>query len=192
MKIAVHRLSATPTPFAFYGDTAWWRANLRPGRGLSQEVAETFRFEVRAHCMNEDIFLEGSFSGALDLECSRCLKRYRHTLREPYRVVLECAGDRRPADPVGARALARDGMCLGDELETGMYLGNEINLGAFAVELVALALPLKPLCGEDCAGLCPQCGTDRTVARCDCSEGSKDSPFAALAALRNGLRGGEI
>ena len=192
MKIPVHRLTDTPTPFVFHGDSVWWRSNLQPGRGLSQDLAESFRFEVRAHCLNQDILLEGSFSGALDLECSRCLKRYRHGLREPYRVVLERAGDRRPSDPVGAKALARDGMCLGDELETGMYLGNEINLGAFAVELVALALPLKPLCGEDCAGLCPQCGADRAVARCDCSGGLKDSPFAALAALRDGPEGGKI
>ena len=59
MKIPVDRLTATPTPFAFHGDTAWWRANLKPGRGLSQEVAEPFRFEVRAHRLNGDVFLEG-------------------------------------------------------------------------------------------------------------------------------------
>ncbi len=189
MKIPVDRLTATPTSFAFQADTAWWRANLLPGRGLPHEVAEPFRFEVRAHRVNADVFVEGSVGGSLELECSRCLKRYRHGLREPYRVVLEPAGDRRPADPVGAEALARDGMCLGDELETGMYLGNEIDLRAFAVELVALALPVKPLCREDCAGLCPQCGVDRAVTRCDCREAQTDSPFAALAALRDGSTG---
>ena len=53
----------------------------------------------------------------------------------------------------------------------------------------ALALPVQPLCREACAGLCPRCGADRNTAPCACSKVRPESPFAALASLRD-TRGG--
>jgi uncharacterized protein len=52
-------------------------------------------------------------------------------------------------------------------------------------EWISLALPVKPLCREDCAGLCPRCGADRNETACGCTETVRSSPFAALAALRD-------
>jgi hypothetical protein len=36
-------------------------------------------------------------------------------------------------------------------------------------EQLQLELPLKELCRVDCRGLCPQCGSDRNAAPCDCT-----------------------
>ncbi|MDR2182725.1 MAG: DUF177 domain-containing protein [Clostridiales bacterium] len=33
-----------------------------------------------------------------------------------------------------------------------------------------LNIPMKPLCAEDCAGLCPGCGKDLNQGDCDCAE----------------------
>jgi uncharacterized protein len=87
--------------------------------------------------------------------------------------------------------LARDGLCLGEDVETGWYRGLEIKLGPFFHEVVMTALPVKPLCREDCAGLCPRCGGDRNQVACDCPEFEKPSPFAVLETLRDGLLRGE-
>ena len=87
--------------------------------------------------------------------------------------------------------LARDGVCLGDEFEAGLFRGATIDLGAFFLEVLALALPVKPLCREDCAGLCPRCGAELNSSACDCVETRSDSPFAALEALRGELTRGE-
>jgi uncharacterized protein len=191
MKLLVERLSSTPTRFHFEADSAWWAA-LRPREaGLPTQLALPLAFELSAHCMGHDLYLEGSAAGELELECSRCLARYRHGLREPFRLVLEPAGARVPADPEAAQALARDGMCLGSDLETGWYRGSEVHLGHFFLEVIALALPVKPLCREDCPGLCSRCGADLGQGPCGCSDARPDSPFAALAALRTGLRGGK-
>jgi uncharacterized protein len=125
------------------------------------------------------------------LECGRCLARYRHVLSEKFRLALEPAGHRVPADPEGAAALARDGLCLGDDLEAGWFQGREIQLGAVFLELVSLAFPAKPLCSEDCVGLCPECGASLEGAGCGCSKTNLNSPFAVLAGIRNGLTQGE-
>jgi uncharacterized protein len=141
-----------------------------------------------AHSMGEDLIFEGALEGVVEAECGRCLARYRHALRETFRLMLEPAGDRVPAEPESARALAAEGLCLGDELETGWYQGSEIDFDRFVAEFVALSLPVQPVCREDCAGLCPSCGVDRNTTACACSESKVDSPFAALAALRNPVR----
>lgn len=186
MKLEVERLTAEPTPFAFEEGTAWWCARMPREAGLPREVAEAFRVVGTAYqgSAGEEILLDGTITGALELECARCLARYRHRLREPFRFVLEPAGLRTPAEPEAAAALLREGMCLADEVELGWYRGSEIQLDSVCRELIALALPVKPLCREDCAGLCPSCGADRNDTACGCSEAASSSPFAALAALR--------
>lgn len=189
MKLLLDRLTESPAPHEFEAGEAWWRGHAPQGSGLPETPAEPFRVRVRAWNQGEDVLLEGNLEGAFELECSRCLARYRQPLRESFRLVLEPAGTRVPGDPEAAQALARDGLCLGDELETGWYRGSEVQLDSVCFELISLALPVQPLCREDCAGLCPRCGADRNTTACDCdAQPRPDSPFAALASLR-GTRG---
>lgn len=51
-------------------------------------------------------------------------------------------------------------------------------------EHVVLQVPMKPLCRDDCAGLCPQCGADRNSESCDCRETTTDPRWAALEQLK--------
>lgn len=191
MRIPLERLKDRPSEHAFQADTAWWRRVASPARELPGALEPPLAVRLHAHRMGEDLYLEGSVAGSLELECSRCLARYRHGLHEPFRLVLEPAGGREPADPEGARALARDGMCLGEDAETGWYRETEIDLSEFVYEIVALALPVQPLCREDCAGLCSRCGAELSLGPCGCSEIEPDSPFAVLAVLREGSGKGE-
>jgi uncharacterized protein len=186
MKLLVERLSPTPTDFEFEGNGVWWKGLLPVEPGQHRSLAAPFRFVFQAYQMGEDLYLEGEAAGSVELECSRCLARYRHPIREPFRLVLEPAGERIPADPEGAGALSRSGICLGDELDTGWFRGSEIDLGPFFREMVSLALPVKPLCDEDCAGLCNRCGAELRAGACECEPTQPDSPFAVLASLRGG------
>jgi uncharacterized protein len=47
-----------------------------------------------------------------------------------------------------------------------------------------LSLPMKPLCAEDCKGLCPVCGTNLNRGTCQCQRSWDDPRFAALKNLR--------
>ena len=51
-------------------------------------------------------------------------------------------------------------------------------------EQLYLALPMKPLCREDCKGLCPNCGTNWNRGTCDCKQGWEDPRLAALNKLK--------
>lgn len=183
MKLLVDRLSTTPKEFVFEGDAAWWGGMAREDAESEPVLQGALRFELHVHKMGEDLYVEGEARGTFECACSRCLARYRHALREPFRIVLEPASGRVPTDPEGAESLAHDGVFLGDELDAGWYNGPQIDLTRYLREVVALGLPVQPLCREDCRGLCPQCGVDRNKESCDCREASASSPFAALRGL---------
>jgi uncharacterized protein len=51
-----------------------------------------------------------------------------------------------------------------------------------------MALPMKPVCRKDCAGLCPQCGRNLNYATCDCQPAPPDARWAPLLALRTKSR----
>jgi uncharacterized protein len=48
-----------------------------------------------------------------------------------------------------------------------------------------MAVPMKPLCREDCRGLCPTCGEDLNVTACGCAAEAADPRWEALRLLRN-------
>lgn len=191
MKLRVDRLGTTPSHFAFTADNAWWEQTGETPPGLPARLPEPLAVGVDAYLAGEDLILELSLDGGIETECSRCLARYRHALRERVRLVLEPAGLRRPSDPEAARALQRDGMCLGEEGETGWYRGDEIDLSGFLREWVILGWPVQPLCREDCAGLCGRCGSDLNRGPCACPPLAPESPFAALQGLRERIERGE-
>ena len=188
MKLLVDRISVDVSEEAYTGDASWRRANLALGEAPGEPGVEDLAVRLSARMLGADLYLEGQIEGDCELTCSRCLARYGAPIREQFRLVLEPAGDRVPADPEGAEALSADGLCLSDELETGWFRGSEIHLDRYVAEIVVLALPVQPVCREECRGLCPRCGVDWNSETCDCSEERPRSPFAALEKLR-GNRG---
>ncbi|HEX4161017.1 MAG TPA: DUF177 domain-containing protein [Acidimicrobiales bacterium] len=58
-----------------------------------------------------------------------------------------------------------------------------IDLTPLVRDAVVLELPMAPLCKEDCAGLCPQCGANRNEGDCGCVA-PRDPRWANLDVLR--------
>jgi uncharacterized protein len=185
LKIPVDRITEQPLALTFEVTPAWWRERCGAEPELGAGLEAPLACAISVHRMGEDLYLEGTLTGELSLECGRCLTRYRAPIRERFRLVLEPARERVPADPEGAEALARDGLYLSDELEAGWFRGSEVRLDRFVREMIALMFPVQPLCRADCRGLCPQCGVDRNQTHCECREVRVASPFAVLETLRD-------
>ena len=69
---------------------------------------------------------------------------------------MRCLRDAAPETAVDAREIDRPGG--GDELSSPYVADEVLDLGAWARDAFALALPAQVVCREDCAGLCPICG----------------------------------
>jgi uncharacterized protein len=74
-----------------------------------------------------------------------------------------------------------------DELTTPYIVDAKLDLSAWAHDAVALALPDKILCREDCAGLCPVCGKDLNREPHEHEGEASDPRWAALSELKDRL-----
>jgi uncharacterized protein len=74
-----------------------------------------------------------------------------------------------------------------DELTTPYLVEHRLDLSAWAHDAVALALPDKILCRDDCAGLCPVCGGDLNREPHEHEGEAHDPRWAALADLKDRL-----
>ena len=123
---------------------------------------------VTAHleALSNGISVHGSATATWEGECRRCLD----PLRRLVTVDLDELYQVHPDSP-DAYAIEND----------------QINLLPMVRENLLLAIPLGPLCTEDCPGICPVCGADLKVAACGCDTAPKDHRWDALDAIREQL-----
>ncbi len=125
----------------------------------------------------ETVFVRGALAARVPLVCGRCL--------EPFPLTVTSAVDTRFVPSPRGRAEERE---LGaDDLETDTYDNDLIDIGALVVTETTLGMPMKPLCREDCRGLCPVCGGNRNVAPCACQPKAADPRWATLKGLADRL-----
>ena len=111
------------------------------------------------------------------LTCTRCLTRVARTVEDE----IELAIDTSASEPMLGEHELR-----ASELRTLFLEGHELDTTPILMEQMVLNIPMKPLCREDCAGLCPHCGADRNQVRCTCAESVVDPRWQALEQWRRG------
>jgi uncharacterized protein len=121
--------------------------------------------------------LVGRVRTALELPCSRCL--------EPFDWPVDAAFDLRYV-PQAQNAGDGEREIADDDLTTAFYTDDTVDLGQLMREQLYLALPMKPLCRDECQGLCPSCGVNRNHASCGCAPRWDDPRLAALKAFNKG------
>ncbi len=61
--------------------------------------------------------------------------------------------------------------------------GGDLDVATWAKDAIVLAIPLKILCRQDCAGLCTTCGGDLNQAACACSAPERGDRWGSLRGL---------
>lgn len=76
-----------------------------------------------------------------------------------------------------------------DEEDFGVYTvdGEELDLDPLLIEQIQLAVPMRPICRDDCQGLCGSCGQNLNRGDCDCETEITDSRWSGLATLKDQL-----
>ncbi len=145
------------------------------------EFTSPVRTRLRAARIREMVEVEGVVQTAARLTCGRCLTPFIGPLAAEF--ALTYTGDRPGAPEIVAPAAKEL-----DASNVGLiyFRGEEIDLTEGIQEQVMLAFPLRPLCGEDCKGLCARCGADLNQENCRCATPPAESPFAALGRLKRG------
>jgi uncharacterized protein len=128
----------------------------------------------------EEIYVKGETDVTLKLECARCLEPFDLSRVYPLALVIKLARKGEIGGPDGQSS--DDYFVLDDGAD-------EFDLVPIIKERVILSLPMKPLCSENCKGLCAKCGTNLNNGSCDCSIGVVDERFSALEELKKSYGG---
>jgi uncharacterized protein len=134
-----------------------------------------------------DFVLEARLAFRVTIACDRCTRPVEMPVESELRlVVVPVAG---PVRRRGERATDEVELRESD-LGVVEVAGESLDTRPLVLEQVQLELPSRPLCRDDCAGLCPRCGADRNLGECACGPGEADPRWAgALAALKSKLDG---
>jgi uncharacterized protein len=100
---------------------------------------------------------------------------------------IRCLADAGAPVEVRAREYQATSPGESDELTTPYVAEERLDLSAWARDAVALSLPDKILCREDCAGLCPVCGRDLNSEPHSHEEAEADPRWEKLAELKDRL-----
>lgn len=123
---------------------------------------------------NRGILVRANLNTITQCVCSRCLESISCT------VPIKFEEEFFPSISIN------DGSRLDLREEPGSFkIDNKhiLNLKEAIGEYLLINLPMKPLCREDCAGLCPVCGRNLNEGSCQCEKHPIDSRWAPLLSL---------
>lgn len=116
------------------------------------------------------VLVRGALTGKVATHCDRCAEETPLAIDQSFDIFEELP--KRGEEVLEPSLLRRVGRRL--ELDAGSMLWEEF----------VLALPVKPLCREDCKGLCPTCGANLNLGPCACASEPTDPRLAALRGIK--------
>ena len=126
--------------------------------------------EVRFEAVTEGVLATGTVTAPLAGECARCLAPLTSSVTASFQE-LYLYQDERPHGPAGREPAGRGAHDRHDRRHRSdhdepeerddeqLYLdGDLLDLEPMLRDAIVLALPMSPLCRDDCPGLCIECG----------------------------------
>lgn len=114
-----------------------------------------------------------------ELACTRCLRSYPAPAANRLELTLMRAEE--VTEPEAETELGEA------DLDTLIVEGEHLETESLIADHVTLEIPMKPLCGADCLGLCSHCGADRNLQPDCCEQPTADPRWAALSTVRDRL-----
>ncbi len=176
MKLLLQDIDESTQRVTYEEPTALLNARLVHGGVRDYELLGNAAVDAQYYRSGAEIFLWGTVLSRVIGHCARCLESYTFDLRKDFSLVLV------PQERLPARMELTE-----EDLDLVYYQGDEIDLSPLVDEQIILALPTRPLCSEECRGLCPQCGANRNCETCDCKPELGDPRFAVLRQLKPNL-----
>ena len=141
---------------------------------INEGVPEHIHFKGEIAMVNRRYFVSGKILSPWKLTCARCLKSFTWNLDTAFRTILTASITE---DAPKSRR-------MNDEmLDESILEGDEIDLGQILREQMILHLPMKPICSDQCRGLCPECGRDLNEGNCECKKSPADPQLMKLRNL---------
>ncbi len=124
----------------------------------------------------KSILVRGTFTSKGNLVCSRCLTLFSYPLA--FKIEEEFYPS---VDIINGEPLS-----LPDDSTASVIDERHIlDLTEVIRQHILLAVPMKPLCHTNCAGLCPQCGANLNETTCHCTRNRQTAFAVAFEKLKS-------
>jgi uncharacterized metal-binding protein YceD (DUF177 family) len=140
-----------------------WRVEL-----IGVPAGADVHLRLRLESVMEGVLVSGDIEVPLTGSCARCLEPIEDTLTLAVQELYAYEGSTTEA--------------TSEEDEVRRIEGDHLDLEPLVRDTVVLALPLAPVCTEDCAGLCVDCGQRLDDLPADHAHEIVDARWADLAA----------
>jgi uncharacterized protein len=173
VKIRIEDITADAKELAFAEPEQEINRVLGQGPIREYHLEGPVQVSVSYYRAGTELFFAGDLKTRTKAICARCAEEFDVAGDRPFRYVLS------------PKAIGYDDDDpRTEDLEFSLYEGEEVDLSPLIREQVLLALPTRPLCREDCRGLCPHCGVNLNRATCACRVETLDPRLEALRSLK--------
>ncbi len=125
---------------------------------------------------DEVIYLNGQTFTSVELTCSRCLDNFTDEISTEFSVeYLPEKGESSDKEKLEL---------IESDLNISYYAGDKIDILPTVRDQILLSISIKPLCKENCLGLCPHCGQNLNIIKCNCKEDDIDERLAVLKKIK--------
>ena len=135
-------------------------------------LSSNLNFDLNVAKVLKEVSVRGKIWFSIESLCARCLRNVDLIITPEIKLVLS------PSD-------VSDEKDNEENIQHEAYSGDEIDLGDYLREVIAMSLPIKVLCDEECRGLCPSCGANLNTRECSCREDWVDPRVGALRNLKS-------
>ncbi len=137
------------------------------------------KYKVKGVChllrIQRSILVKCALNTEVELTCNRCLGLFRYPLNITFEEEFLPTVD------------ISSGAPLPQPEDTGSFTIDEqhtIDLSEAVRQYTVMAVPMKALCDENCAGLCPKCGKNLNQGKCNCPSQEIDPRWIKLTKLQ--------
>lgn len=135
----------------------------------SATLLEPVRAEISVTKSGEEILIKGRIQSRLSVVCSRCLLPYEFAVDSDFDLVYT---------PEEMNMLNEQ--LEKEDLGNIFYSDRTIDIRVEVFEQLNLTFPVKPLCSQDCQGICPVCGKIIRNESCSCLRDEDDPRLEKL------------
>ncbi len=142
--------------------------------------------KMTAYFSDGIIFIKGVQNVSYRVFCDRCAEFYEASYSGSFSEEIKLSD-------FATFVTERDGetvkVSINNENESVFNIkGGFLGLREYFRQMFLASHGLKSLCSESCQGLCPDCGVNRNIEQCSCSNKKTDIRFAVLKDLQKKLK----
>ncbi len=172
MKLRIEDITAEAKELSFEEPQGELNRVLETGPVHEFRVEGPIGVKIAYYRAGTELFFSGALHAPTHAVCARCAEEFELDSQRAFRFVLT------------PRVVGYNDKNDAEDLELSVYEGDEVDLSPLIREQLLLSLPTRPLCREDCRGLCPRCGANLNAGQCGCSAAELDPRLGALRQLK--------